>query len=206
MNCIFDNLAVPLQNCSLDPSMVYSVQFMYTEWERKSSYSIYDILDALFLRAFPYGVHSTGKKKFYIIFFTKLWFGSWLYRRLLTRMNEYPGLGFIFTSQQTQNSSIRGTVLIYSTNANFSHYRHSSISAIFDLTWFIILSYLSSTLVLQGVLALCEFHYCGFSKLLLKFGLCDFLGYLFCYCVHKTKILLMRFLANGTFSEVPKVA
>ena len=49
---------------------------MYTEWERKSSYSIYDILDALFLRAFPYGIHSTGKQKFYIIYFTKLWFGK----------------------------------------------------------------------------------------------------------------------------------
>ena len=134
MNYIFDNLAVPLQNCSLDPSMVYSLQFMYTEWERKSSYSIYDILDALFLRAFPYGVHSTGKKKFYIIFFTKLWFGSCLYGHLHTRINEYPGLGFIFTSQQTQNSSIRGTVLIYSTNENFSQQHEFHVTQFFPGT------------------------------------------------------------------------
>ena len=50
---------------------------------------------------------------------------------------------------------------------------------------------------LQAVLALCKFHYCGFhycgfSKLLVKFGWCNFMGYLFCYCVHKIKILLMR--------------
>ena len=64
---------------------------------------------------------------------------------------------------------------------------------------------------LQGVFALCKFHYCefyycGFSKLLLKFGKCDFMAYLFCYCVHKIKILLMRFLDNAVFFQVPKVA
>ena len=30
------------------------------------------------------------------------------------------------------------------------------------------------------------------------------MGYLFCYCVHKMKILLMRFLANANFSRSQK--
>ena len=30
------------------------------------------------------------------------------------------------------------------------------------------------------------------------------MGYLFCYCVHKIKIWLMRFLANATFSRSQK--
>ena len=62
---------------------------------------------------------------------------------------------------------------------------------------------------LEGVFALCEFHYCefhycGFSKLLLKFGWWDLMGYFFCNCVHKSKILPMRFLANANFSRSQK--
>ena len=32
----------------------------------------------------------------------------------------------------------------------------------------------------------------------------DFMGHIFCYCVHKIEILLMRFLANATFSRFQK--
>ena len=62
--------------------------------------------------------------------------------------------------------------------------------------------------MLQGVLALCEFHYCefrycGFSKPLLKIFLMRFLCTInFVNAV----IFLMRFLANATFFQVPKVA
>jgi hypothetical protein len=64
-------------------------------------------------------------------------------------------------------------------------------------------------LKVQGVLALCEFHYSefhysGFSKLLLKIGGCNFMGYSFCYCVHKIKLLLMQFLDNASFSRSQK--
>ena len=43
-----------------------------------------------------------------------------------------------------------------------------------------------------------------FFKLSLKFGFCDFTAYLFCYCIHKIKILLMQFLANANFSRSQK--
>ena len=47
----------------------------------------------------------------------------------------------------------------------------------------------------------------SFFKTITKIWLkCDFMGYLSCYCVHKIKILLMRFLANANFFPVPKVA
>ena len=56
---------------------------------------------------------------------------------------------------------------------------------------------------LQRVLALCEFRYCGFSKPLLKICLMRFLCTInFVNAV----IFLMRFLANATFFQVPKVA
>ena len=64
------------------------------------------------------------------------------------------------------------------------------------------------TIIIQGVLALCEFHYCefcycGFSKPLLKICLMRFLCTInFVNAV----IFLMRFLANATFLQVPKVA
>ena len=66
----------------------------------------------------------------------------------------------------------------------------------------------SSYAKIQGVLALCEFHYCefrycGFSKPLLKICLMRFLCTInFVNAV----IFLMRFLANATFFQVPKVA
>ena len=45
-----------------------------------------------------------------------------------------------------------------------------------------------------------------FFKTVTKIWLTLLMGYLFCYCVHKMKIWLMRFLANATFFQVPKVA
>ena len=61
---------------------------------------------------------------------------------------------------------------------------------------------------IQGVFALCEFHYCefhycSFSKTLLKIYLMQFL------CIINfvnAVICLTRFLANATSFQVPKVA
>ena len=65
---------------------------------------------------------------------------------------------------------------------------------------------LCNSIVIQGVLALCEFHYrefryCGFSKPLLKICLVQIL----CTINFVTAIIcLMRFLSNGTFSRFQK--
>ena len=46
-----------------------------------------------------------------------------------------------------------------------------------------------------------------FFKTITKIWLMRFYGpFLFCYCEHKIKIVLMQFLANATFFQVPKVA
>ena len=63
----------------------------------------------------------------------------------------------------------------------------------------------------QGALALCEFLLritnCVFSKLCQSLAKKAILwAIFFCYCVHKRKIWLMRFLANANFFQVQKVA
>ena len=45
-----------------------------------------------------------------------------------------------------------------------------------------------------------------FFKTITKIWLMQFYGLFICQCVHKMKILLMRFLANAVFFQVPKVA